>query len=578
MVVTVSCTVLVVVVTIAITGLISPIHAARQRDASQVSVASSSTEVTRGSGDLCNKWLLIRYESDAAFSRDTPELMGERRVGAFKLTSWDSALLLEKKIEKSGKACLQKFTAKCKKGVMDVQLTCDEETGHHAGRGLSGWLRSRKTSVGKAQELTLHMHEPGLKMNGEGQVTWEVIDPRPALNLMPISERQKGPKKFEAGPGCYCCKRPYIHTDPFNSAGHKAFYNNECMLAWSSGGEDLDSDEVNRSASIRDAAYAEVSRMSLTRTQYSACSLTCPFRADKYAANKYVFSKLAPDRARVNMNTPSETTHYTVKGGGAVSGNGASTAPKMLRFKMPGGDTCLKSGGPHKKLVTDAESGCSLFEIDGMAVKLVADPAQCLDVFGGHNVGLWDCHGRRNQQFHEDGNTWCSGSTCLELFLSPFGESCQRNSECESGMCADAGIWGKGMTCKAKTSVYNSNPMWGGADPEEEIVDCYGEWDGYLDCSVTCGIGVQRKTFVVFTAARNGGKPCEAKDDAIVTRSCTGHFGLACPGATTATAKVPTVANQGKHTLIKDALKVHNPTPDSFSTHYYYKPSVGGMS
>lgn len=409
---------LFVALVVALAGSLTTCVSAARLSAEHGALQKDSSTATETSGaNLCDKWLLVRYESEMAYNSNVPELLGEHREGAFKLTSWDKVVLLEK----SSGDCTQKYIAQCAKGTMDIVKTCNGKqpwfplTSHY----LTGILRVRKTLVDISQVLTFHAGEPTLKMNGGGNVSWEVIEPRSTLPLTSISDRQKGSgTQWEADPGCYCCKHSYVNLglDPFSmAASHKAFYNDECMLA-STSADNFDLEQLVPNHQL-------VSLMSLPMTPTAICSLTCAFRSDKHSRNKYAYMKdIRSHPARI---------------------------PSVLRFKTPGSIDCLHSGGSGKALQighsvwNDGE--CASFEAEGLALKSRENPGQCLDVFFGRHLGLWKCHGRGNQEFLRTGNVWCSKTAeriCVNLFLLPEGASCTSDAECGSGLCeGGSGVW-----------------------------------------------------------------------------------------------------------------------------------------
>lgn len=244
-------------------------------------------ELVNGAGYLCNKWLLVRHCSPQYYEGKP----AGKREGLFKLTSWMDVKLFEK----SDGNCTKTYIARCATGGIVVQNTCRDFFLDH--RSLEGpvWRRSRKTDVRNNETLTMLEDEPGLQILPGGSVAWEVVDPRKGIELKSITERQEGPDQWKGLKGCYCCKHRYrmyagVHPvteeqDPFSaSAGHRAFHDDECMLAWKL----VRAEPEAGSHSVLD--YANL--FSLRVTQPVMCSMTCPFRSDAFPENKFSLMKL----------------------------------------------------------------------------------------------------------------------------------------------------------------------------------------------------------------------------------------------------------------------------------------------
>ena len=100
------------------------------------------------------------------------------------------------------------------------------------------------------------------------------------------------------------------------------------------------------------------------------------------------------------------------------------------------------------------------------------------------------------------------------------------------------------MTCgggvDTRTFVVTTPVQYGGVPCEHEDgasgteecntqecpVDCDGSWSSWDTCSLTCGIGTQAKTFNINVPAQYGGATCSHPDGHVVDQSCATD---ACP-------------------------------------------------
>ena len=62
-------------------------------------------------------------------------------------------------------------------------------------------------------------------------------------------------------------------------------------------------------------------------------------------------------------------------------------------------------------------------------------------------------------------------------------------------------------------------------------VNCVGSWSGFGACSKSCGTGTQSQTYIVTTAAANGGSACPATHGQVNTQTCNTQACVNCVGS-----------------------------------------------
>jgi len=118
------------------------------------------------------------------------------------------------------------------------------------------------------------------------------------------------------------------------------------------------------------------------------------------------------------------------------------------------------------------------------------------------------------------------GGDCCNKDLTPFFESFGDNS-LRYKACVKSGTLFDKQFCKCL------------APATARKNDCVGAFGAYGDCSVTCGVGVRKREFVVLSPAKAGGHPCEFKSGYIQEDTC-GLASRKCPTTTTATTTTTT--------------------------------------
>eukprot|EP01047_Picozoa_sp_COSAG01_P079211 COSAG01_NODE_14935_length_1393_cov_18.225657_1_plen_325_part_01 len=222
------------------------------------------------------------------------------------------------------------------------------------------------------------------------------------------------------------------------------------------------------------------------------------------------------------------------------SGSNATCGSNVFK---PDGTSCTESG-PNGKCY-----GGSCKGLDG----------QCSDAFQGF-TGTWVAHAANG--ISADCNNMCGELRCTS---TDWANYCTTYTCPQYYTCTVAGVQLTGPTthsyCSCNTKreltsvitpvmVQDGTPceVSSGLDkiclnsvcvprpvppppPSPAAVACVGAWGAYSSCSLSCGSGVQSRTFSVTTQASNGGAACSISHGTVQNQPCGSPCPINCVGA-----------------------------------------------